>query len=113
MAEKVSDDELVALRKAYGATGGDVSLLLDHIELLTRELEERTNSQTHAESLLNDAMAFCSGWTFADLDPDCGSEAESLDERITALFAYGWPRAQHGVDLSRAHSDSTETARSE
>jgi hypothetical protein len=76
--------------------------LADRIELVEKERDERANSQTHAEALLGNISAFLTGWTFANLDTECGDEAEALDSEITTLFAYGWPQAQYPVGLSSA-----------
>ena len=59
------------------------------------EARERYNSQTHAEELLFKISAFLGGWTFANLDPECGEEADALEAEINTLLAYGWPRAQY------------------
>ena len=81
--------------RLQGSSWDHADRLQRHCEALDADRNERINSQTHAEELLQQISAFLTGWTFASLDPECGEEADALEASINTLLAYGWPHAQH------------------
>ncbi len=100
--DRAHAEALATLLVSYGALWDGYEIVRAGEDDYKEEIAERANAQSHAEELLHQVSAFLTGWTFANLDQECAAEAEQLDTEISALFAYGWPRAQHPAGPSSA-----------